>query len=54
MHSPPQIWKENGAVSYSKNVAYPARHRISALKDGIKYFTTFFPSKFFSLLSSKT
>ena len=54
-HFPPQIWEENGGVSYSLNVAYLARYRISALKDVIKYFTTFFASKFFPLFSaSKT
>ena len=37
-----------GGVSYSSSVAYLARYRISALKDVIKYFTTFFASKFFS------
>ena len=43
----PQIWEENGGASYSPNVAYLARYRISALKDVIKYFTTLFASKFF-------
>ena len=43
----PQIWAENGGVSYSLNVAYLAHFRISALKDVIKYFTTFFASKIF-------
>ena len=51
MH-PPQIWEENGGVSYNPNVAYLARYRISALKDVIKYFTTFFASKFCFLFSS--
>ena len=42
-------------MSYSPNAAYLACYRISALKDAIKYFTTFFASKFFSLFSpSKT
>ena len=50
--TPHQIWEENRGVSYSPNVAYLARYRISALKDVIKYFTTFFASKFFSLFSS--
>ena len=52
MDFPPQIWEKNGGASYSPNVAYLARYRISALKDAIKYFTTFFASKFFSLFSS--
>ena len=54
-HFHPQIWEENGGASYSPNVAYLARYRISALKDVIKYSTTFFASKFFFLFySSKT
>ena len=48
MHPPShQIWEENGGASYSLNVAYLAHYRISALKDVIKYFTTFFASNFF-------
>ena len=39
-------------MSYSPNVAYLVRYRISALKDVTKYFTTFFASKFFPLFSS--
>ena len=55
MYFPPQIWEENGGASYSPNVASLACYRISALKDVIKYFTTFFASKFFFLFSfSKT
>ena len=46
-HLFPQIWEEIGDVSYSPNVAYLAHYRISALRDVIKYFTTFFASKFF-------
>ena len=41
-HFPSQIWEENGGASYSLNVAYLACYRMSALKDVIKYFTTFF------------
>ena len=52
MHFSPQIWEENGGASYGLNVAYLARYRISALKDVIKYFTTFFASKIFFLFSS--
>ena len=37
-----------GGASYGPSVAYLACHRISALKDVIKYFTTFFASNFFS------
>ena len=44
---PPKIWEEYGGVSYSPNVAYLAHYRISALKDVVKYFTTFFASNFF-------
>ena len=51
-HFPPQIWEEEGGASSSPNVAYLARYRISALKDVIKYFTTFFASKLFFLFSS--
>ena len=51
MH-PPTIWEEKGGASYSPNVAYLACYRISALKDVIKYFTTFFASKIFFLFSS--
>ena len=36
------MWEESGGVSYSLNVAYLARYRISAVKDVIKYFTAFF------------
>ena len=49
---PLQIWEEKGGVSYSLNVAYLARYRISALKDFIKYFTTFFALIFFFLFTS--
>ena len=42
----------NGGGSYSPNVAYLTRYRISALKDVIKYFTTFCASKIFFLFSS--
>ena len=45
---PTQIWEGKGGVFYSLNPHY----RGSALKDVIKYFTTFFASKFFSLFSS--
>ena len=48
MHFPPQIWEENRGASYSPNVAYLVCYRISALKDVIKYFTTFFASNFFN------
>ena len=41
-----QFWEENEGASYSPNVAYLARYRISAFKDVIKYFTEFFASKF--------
>ena len=51
MHFPPQIWEEKGGASYSPNVAYLTLYRISALKDVIKYFTTFFASKLFSYFS---
>ena len=44
---PPQILEEKRDVSYSPNVAYLACYRISALKDVIIYFTTFFASKIF-------
>ena len=54
MHFPPQIWEKIGGASYSPNVAYLAHYRISALKDVIKYFTTFFASIFFLFSSSKT
>ena len=37
---------------YSPNVAYLAHYRISALKDVIKYSTTFFASKCFSYFPS--
>ena len=50
----PPIWEEKGGAPYSPNVAYLARYRISALKDVIKYFTTFFASKIFFLFSSET
>ena len=54
-HFSPQIWEENRGASHSPNVAYLARYRISALKDVIKYFTTFFASNNFPLFSaSKT
>ena len=52
MHFPPKIWEEGGGASYSPNVAYLARYRISALKDVIKNSTTFFASKMFPLFSS--
>ena len=39
-------------MSYSLTVAYLASYRISALKDVIKDFTTFFASKIFFLFSS--
>ena len=55
-HFPPQFWEETGGASYSVNVDYYLDHyRIPALKDVIKYFTTFFASKnIFLLSSSKT
>ena len=53
MHFPPKIWEENGGASYSLNVAYLAHYRISALKDVIKYFTTFFASKIFPYFSPR-
>ena len=46
------MWEGNGGAPYSPNVACLARYRISALKDVIKYFTTFFASKFPPLFSS--
>ena len=53
--TPQQIWEENEGASYSPNVVYLACYRISALKNVIKYFTTFFASKsFFLFPSSKT
>ena len=48
---PPQIWEENGGVSYSLNVAYIYIGEILCYYV-IKYFTTFFASKFFFLFSS--
>ena len=43
----PQIWKETGGCVLESKCRLPGLPQVSALKDAIKYFATFFASKFF-------